>query len=68
MLFRECSAKTQVGIQRVFEELARQILERPQLWDPDYRKGPPPGLSLGGPGDGDGDGADGTCGGYCVTL
>jgi Ras-related protein Rab-18 len=69
MLFIECSAKTQVGIQQVFEELVRKILERPRLWDPDAQKrsqgaSPSGGVSLDG-----GDENEGACGGYnCVSL
>jgi Ras-related protein Rab-18 len=70
MLFVECSAKTQVGVQQVFEELVRKILERPRLWDPEVQKradsSPGAGVSLGGPGD-DTDG-QGACGGYSCTV
>eukprot|EP00043_Microstomoeca_roanoka_P029261 m.21300 g.21300 ORF g.21300 m.21300 type:complete len:196 (+) comp9073_c0_seq1:345-932(+) len=32
MLFIECSAKTKVGVQQAFEELAQQILDSPELY------------------------------------
>eukprot|EP00055_Hartaetosiga_balthica_P000571 m.136937 g.136937 ORF g.136937 m.136937 type:complete len:198 (-) comp11076_c0_seq1:81-674(-) len=32
MLFIECSAKTKVGVQQAFEELAQQVLDTPELY------------------------------------
>merc|ERR1719379_1650371 len=49
MLFIECSAKTKVGLQQAFEELAQQVLDTPELYQQTQGSS---GVEVAGSGDG----------------